>query len=119
MTGLDVTDRRWITSDPSHLWHIHISGYRDSATNERAWLDLASVMIGRPVSGGGTPAPTPPTLGQVAAILRRHAGLLAQHLGTDHREHYAQQVGPLGIAALKAVKDTLDPNGIMNPGVLI
>jgi nifR3 family TIM-barrel protein len=31
----------------------------------------------------GVPAPTPPTLGQVAAILRRHAGLLAEHLGTD------------------------------------
>ena len=31
----------------------------------------------------GVPAPTPPTLGQVAAILRRHAGLLAEHLGAD------------------------------------
>ncbi|MGH3935893.1 MAG: tRNA dihydrouridine synthase DusB, partial [Pseudonocardiaceae bacterium] len=31
----------------------------------------------------GVTAPTPPTLGQVAAILRRHAGLLAEHLGTD------------------------------------
>ncbi|MEO7196608.1 MAG: tRNA dihydrouridine synthase DusB [Pseudonocardiaceae bacterium] len=31
----------------------------------------------------GTPAPTPPTLGQVAAILRRHAGLLAEQLGPD------------------------------------
>ncbi len=40
----------------------------------------------------GTPAPTPPTLGQVAAILRRHAGLLVEHLGTgkglrDLRKH--------------------------------
>ncbi|MGH3825784.1 MAG: tRNA dihydrouridine synthase DusB [Pseudonocardiaceae bacterium] len=31
----------------------------------------------------GTPAPTPPTLGQVAAILRRHAELLAERLGPD------------------------------------
>jgi nifR3 family TIM-barrel protein len=31
----------------------------------------------------GAPAPTPPNLGQVAAILRRHAELLAEHLGTD------------------------------------
>ncbi|MDQ4104419.1 MAG: tRNA dihydrouridine synthase DusB [Actinomycetota bacterium] len=31
----------------------------------------------------GTAAPTPPTLGQVAAILRRHAELLAEHLGAD------------------------------------
>jgi nifR3 family TIM-barrel protein len=31
----------------------------------------------------GTPAPTPPTLGQVATILRRHAVLLTRALGTD------------------------------------
>jgi nifR3 family TIM-barrel protein len=31
----------------------------------------------------GTPPPTPPHLGQVAAILRRHADLLAEHLGPD------------------------------------
>jgi nifR3 family TIM-barrel protein len=31
----------------------------------------------------GAPAPTPPVLGQVAASLRRHAELLADHLGTD------------------------------------
>ncbi|HEY6423475.1 MAG TPA: tRNA dihydrouridine synthase DusB [Pseudonocardiaceae bacterium] len=44
----------------------------------RPWLfaELDSVFA-------GAPAPMPPTLGQVAAILRRHAGLLAEHLGTD------------------------------------
>lgn len=31
----------------------------------------------------GNPLPTPPKLGQVAAIVRRHAGLLAEHLGPD------------------------------------
>jgi nifR3 family TIM-barrel protein len=31
----------------------------------------------------GTPAPTPPALGQVAVILRRHAELLTRALGTD------------------------------------
>jgi nifR3 family TIM-barrel protein len=30
-----------------------------------------------------TPPPTPPNLGQVAAIVRRHADLLAEHLGAD------------------------------------
>jgi alkyldihydroxyacetonephosphate synthase len=28
-------------------------------------------------------------------------------------------VGPLGIAALRAVKAELDPAGILNPGVLV
>ncbi|HEU0086924.1 MAG TPA: tRNA dihydrouridine synthase DusB [Pseudonocardiaceae bacterium] len=32
---------------------------------------------------GGAAAPTPPTLGRVAVILRRHAELLTAHLGTD------------------------------------
>jgi nifR3 family TIM-barrel protein len=31
----------------------------------------------------GTPAPTPPTLGEVAVIMRRHADLLAAHFGED------------------------------------
>jgi alkyldihydroxyacetonephosphate synthase len=40
-------------------------------------------------------------------------------IGIDHREHYAREVGPLAIEALRAVKETFDPNHIMNPGVLI
>jgi len=31
----------------------------------------------------GTPAPTPPTLGEVADIVRRHGSLLASHFGED------------------------------------
>ena len=31
----------------------------------------------------GTPAPTPPTLGEVAGIIRRHGDLLAAHFGED------------------------------------
>jgi len=48
-------------------------------------------------------------------------GSITHHhgIGIDHREHYAQQVGPLAIGALRAVKAELDPAGIMNPGVLI
>ena len=44
----------------------------------RPWLfaELAAAFRGDPL-------PTPPSLGQVAATLRRHAGLLAEHLGTD------------------------------------
>ena len=44
----------------------------------RPWLfaELAAAFAGRP-------APTPPTLGEVAGTLRRHATLLAEHLGPD------------------------------------
>jgi alkyldihydroxyacetonephosphate synthase len=54
------------------------------------------------------------------AIIEAGGSITHHHgVGTDHRDHYAQQVGPLAIEALKAVKRTLDPNGIMNPGVLV
>ncbi|WP_329578772.1 FAD-binding oxidoreductase [Kitasatospora sp. NBC_01250] len=48
-----------------------------------------------------------------AAITHHHG------VGTDHREVYAREVGPLAVASLRAVKQVLDPAGILNPGVLI
>jgi len=54
------------------------------------------------------------------AIVNMGGSITHHHgIGIDHREHYAQQVGPLAIGALRAVKAELDPAGIMNPGVLI
>ncbi|TQF02487.1 FAD-binding oxidoreductase [Kitasatospora acidiphila] len=47
-----------------------------------------------------------------AAITHHHG------VGTDHRAGYAEEVGPLAIEALRAVKRVLDPAGILNPGVL-
>jgi len=48
-------------------------------------------------------------------------GTITHHhgVGTDHRPWYAREIGPLGVAALRAVKSTLDPAGILNPGVLL
>lgn len=48
-------------------------------------------------------------------------GTISHHhgVGTDHRPWYAREIGPLGVAALRAVKSALDPAGILNPGVLL
>jgi alkyldihydroxyacetonephosphate synthase len=48
-------------------------------------------------------------------------GAITHHhgIGIDHREHYAQEIGPLAVEVLRAVKRIFDPSGIMNPGVLI
>lgn len=48
-------------------------------------------------------------------------GTISHHhgIGTDHRDWYEREIGPLGAAVLRAVKDRLDPAGILNPGVLI
>lgn len=48
-------------------------------------------------------------------------GTITHHhgVGTDHRDAYAAEVGPLAVEALQAVKRVLDPNGILNPGILL
>jgi alkyldihydroxyacetonephosphate synthase len=48
-------------------------------------------------------------------------GTISHHhgVGTDHRDGYLREAGPLGIEALRAVKRRLDPDGILNPGVLL
>lgn len=48
-------------------------------------------------------------------------GTISHHhgIGTDHRDWLATEIGPLGVDVLRAIKDRLDPAGILNPGVLI
>jgi alkyldihydroxyacetonephosphate synthase len=54
------------------------------------------------------------------AILAAGATITHHHgVGLDHRPWYEREVGPLAIAALRAVKRELDPAGILNPGVLL
>jgi alkyldihydroxyacetonephosphate synthase len=51
----------------------------------------------------------------------RTGGTITHHhaVGTDHRPWMGEEVGELGVAVLRAVKATLDPAGILNPGKLI
>jgi alkyldihydroxyacetonephosphate synthase len=54
------------------------------------------------------------------AIIASGASITHHHgVGVDHRNHYAQEIGDLGVDVLRAVKGAVDPDGIMNPGVLI
>ena len=55
------------------------------------------------------------------AAIRDSGAAISHHhgIGTDHRETYALEVGPIAIDVLRAVKASLDPAGILNPGVLI
>jgi alkyldihydroxyacetonephosphate synthase len=50
-----------------------------------------------------------------------HEGTVTHHhaVGLDHRPWMAQEVGEVGVRILRAVKQTLDPAGILNPGKLI
>ncbi|MER5635424.1 FAD-binding oxidoreductase [Kitasatospora sp. NPDC002227] len=50
-----------------------------------------------------------------------NAGTITHHhaVGTDHLPWLGQEIGELGVRILRAVKDTLDPAGILNPGKLV
>ncbi len=55
-----------------------------------------------------------------AAIVRAGATISHHHgIGRDHAEWAAAELGELGVSSLRALKDHLDPVGVMNPGKLI
>lgn len=49
-----------------------------------------------------------------------HDGALSHHhgIGRDHAEWLAREHGPLGMQALRALKSSFDPDGLLNVGVL-
>jgi alkyldihydroxyacetonephosphate synthase len=50
-----------------------------------------------------------------------HGGTITHHhaVGRDHAPYMEPEVGETGLAALRALKERLDPSGIMNPGKLL
>jgi len=72
---------------------------RMSALMEQ-WQEIKAVANDVVVAAGGT-------------ITHHHA------VGRDHRPGYARECPPLFAEALRAAKAAVDPNGLMNPGVLI
>lgn len=54
------------------------------------------------------------------AVLAAGGSLTHHHgVGTDHRDWLAAEIGALGVEVLRAVKDRLDPQDVLNPGVLV
>jgi alkyldihydroxyacetonephosphate synthase len=48
-----------------------------------------------------------------ATITHHHA------VGRDHVPWLAQELGPVGVEVLRAVKERIDPHAVLNPGVLV
>jgi alkyldihydroxyacetonephosphate synthase len=48
-------------------------------------------------------------------------GTVSHHhgVGTDHAPWLPREKGPLGVAAIQALRNTFDPEGMMNPGKLV
>ena len=95
----------------THLSHLYPSGsslyvtyiFRLAADPDETlarWRALKAAASGTIVADGAT--------------ISHHHGV-----GVDHAPYLAREKGPLGMAALEAVVRTFDPDGIMNPGVLL
>jgi alkyldihydroxyacetonephosphate synthase len=53
------------------------------------------------------------------AMVAAGATITHHHAVGDHRPWLAEEIGPVGVEILRAVKERLDPRGVLNPGVLI
>jgi alkyldihydroxyacetonephosphate synthase len=73
---------------------------RDDELPIQQWLTAKRAATDALMSAGGT-------------LTHHHA------VGADHRPWLEREVGPLGVEVLRVVKQRLDPNGILNPGVLL
>ncbi len=54
-------------------------------------------------------------------VIQAHGGTIShQHgIGADHAPYLPNEKGPLGMDAIRAVCQTFDPDGMMNPGKLV
>ncbi len=48
-----------------------------------------------------------------ASITHHHA------VGRDHKPWFEREIGPVGVQVLRAVKASIDPAGVLNPGVMV
>jgi alkyldihydroxyacetonephosphate synthase len=93
----------------AHVSHSYTDGaslyftctfVRDTDRDVDQWLAIKRAASDAIVANGGT--------------ISHHHGV-----GTDHIPWIGSEKGPLSTAILKAVKDQVDPTGILNPGKLI
>ncbi|HSX66843.1 FAD-binding oxidoreductase [Nocardioides sp.] len=89
----------------SHVYETGCSLYFTVAARQgdeplEQWLAAKAAASDAMIESGGT-------------ITHHHA------VGTDHKPWLAREIGPVGVAMLRGLKDAVDPTGILNPGVLI
>jgi alkyldihydroxyacetonephosphate synthase len=75
-------------------------GDPDPMVKQEQWLAVKQATTDAILAAGGT--------------LTHHHGI-----GRDHAPWLKEEVGPLGVKTLAALKRTFDPSDIMNPGVLL
>lgn len=89
----------------SHVYETGASLYFTVAAKE----DDDPVAQWRSAKGAATDA----IVAAGGSITHHHA------IGRDHQPWLAAEVGEVGVEMLRAVKERLDPTGVLNPGVLV
>jgi len=91
-----------------HISHVY-------ATGASLYFTVVAGQRGNPIEQWRTAksAASNAIVSTGATITHHHA------VGADHRPWMRDEVGDLGVQVLRAVKSTLDPAGILNPGKLI
>ncbi|MFH1727788.1 MAG: FAD-binding oxidoreductase [Pseudomonadota bacterium] len=93
----------------THLSHLYIEGSslyftvlapQIEGQEIRQWEDVKKTITNTIMKFGGT--------------LSHHHGV-----GQDHMPWINEELGDVGMEMLKALKNTLDPKGLLNPGVLV
>ena len=73
-----------------------------------------------PGAGRSSSSGARPKTAACEAIVATEGTITHHHaVGRDHAPYMRAEVGELGLDALRAVKERLDPAGIMNPGKLL
>ena len=127
------------TLETAHTWsrldELYAGRRRRAAGRARSGLDRDVPRLprlrGRRLALLHVPRPRPPRARRSSSGAEAKAaaceaivateGTITHHhaVGRDHAPYMAAEVGELGLEALRAVKERLDPAGIMNPGKLL
>jgi alkyldihydroxyacetonephosphate synthase len=91
----------------------HISHVYD--TGASLYFTVAGAQKGDPIAQWAA------VKSAVNDVLLADGGTITHHhaVGSDHRPWMTDEIGPIGVEILRAVKAALDPKGVLNPGKLI
>lgn len=92
----------------AHISHVYETG-------ASLYLTVATRQADDPVAqwAAAKAAASDAMVAAGATITHHHA------VGRDHLPWLAEEIGPVGVEMLRAVKQRLDPAGVLNPGVLV
>ncbi|QXQ15976.1 FAD-binding oxidoreductase [Skermania piniformis] len=98
---------------PNPIVLCHISHVYDTGCS--LYFTVAARVAGDPIAQwrAAKAAASDAMIDAGATITHHHA------IGTDHKPWLAREIGPVGVEILRAVKERVDPTGILNPGILI